>query len=126
MAVIRVVDPDAVRPVHAVMLCLLAVTLAGSCLLTSGPQATLEGAKDWQEESPLRAIVHVLNLNYTQTTAQGVAVKSLVLGLGAALAALVCGAGAVVRSRGGDEVTVGHREVSNLDVCRVVRCLGHH
>lgn len=104
MAVIRVVDPDAVRPMHVVMLILLALTLAGSCLLTSGPQATLEGAKDWHEESPLRAIVHVLNLNYSQTTAQGVAVKSLVLGLGASVAALVCGLGAAVRSRGGEEV----------------------
>ena len=97
MSVVRVVNRDAVRPVHVVMVCLLGATLAGNCLLTCGPNALLEGATDWAEESGLRAIVHVLNLNYTQTTALGVEIKSLVFGIGAALGAIVFGLMLAVR-----------------------------
>ena len=105
MKVTRIIDPDAVRPLHVVMVCLIAATLAGNCLLTSGPFATLEGARDWQEESPLKAVVHVLNLNYAQTTARGVAIKWLVFGVGAGLAAMVCGIAAAVPPRPGDEAS---------------------
>ncbi len=84
-------DPDRIRPIHVVMVCLLALTLAGTCLLTCGPFARLEGSKDWAEESLMRAIVHVLNVNYTQTTAQGVEIKGLVFGIGATLAAIAGG-----------------------------------
>ncbi len=97
MNVVRLVNLDAVRPIHVVTLCLLAATVAGSCLLTCGPNAMLEGAADWSEESPLRAIVHVLNLNYSQTTARGVEIKLLILGVGAALAAVVLGLSLAVR-----------------------------
>lgn len=79
---------ERLRPLQVTLLAILAVTLAGSCWLTDGPLATIEGAKDWRQESPLRALVTVLNLNYTQTTAQGVDIKALVWGAGTALALL--------------------------------------
>ncbi len=108
MNVIRVVDPHGVRPLHVVMVCLLAATVAGSCLLTSGPFARMEGSKDWAEESPLRAIVNVLNLNYTQTTALGIEIKSLVFGLGAAVAAMAWGLSLLFRSTTDDDVSPEH------------------
>jgi len=103
MNISRIVDPDSTRPLHVVLVCLVAATVAGSCLLTNGPNRLLEGAEDWREESPLRAVVHVLNLNYTQTTAQGVEIKSLVFGIGAALAAAALGLAWTVRSPAQEE-----------------------
>ncbi len=74
-----------------VLICVLAVTVAGSCLLTSGPNTRMEGSRDWHEESPLRAVVGVMNLGYAQTTALGIEIKSLVFGVGAAIALAACG-----------------------------------
>ncbi len=88
---------DPIYPSHVVLACVMGVTLAGACLLTNGPLATLEGAKDWREESPLRAIVHVLNLGYTQTTAQGIEIKWLVFGLGTSAALLTVGVALMIR-----------------------------
>ncbi|NOT02341.1 MAG: O-antigen ligase family protein, partial [Phycisphaerales bacterium] len=104
MNVVRVVNADAVKPLHVVLVCLLGATLVGNCLLTSGPMATIEGAKDWSEESVLRAIVHVLNLSYTQTTPLGVEIKTLAFGMGIAAAAIAAGVALIVRPPASDEV----------------------
>lgn len=91
MKILRILNPDSVRPSHVVMVCLVGATVVGSCLLTSGPTSALESTKDWHEESALRAIVHVLNLNYAQTTAVGNEIKTLVFGIGAALSMMAFG-----------------------------------
>jgi O-antigen ligase/tetratricopeptide (TPR) repeat protein len=73
-------------------------TLAGSYWLTNGPHSAIEGARDWREESLLRAVTHVLNLDFSQTTAEGVDIKWLVFGVGSGLAAVVAGLSLCVRS----------------------------
>ncbi len=105
MKVVRVVDAERVQPLQVALLCILAVTVGGACLLTSGPHARMEGSRDWHESSPLRAMVHVLNLNYTQTTALGIEIKSTVFGVGAAVAAMACGVGLLLRPVAGEEVS---------------------
>jgi O-antigen ligase/tetratricopeptide (TPR) repeat protein len=109
MSVVREIDPDRSKPLNVVIFCLVVMTVFGACLLTSGPFTTMEGAKDWSEESPLRALVHVLNLSYTQTTAQGVAIKWLVFGLGASVAAFACGVSLLTRPRESEEWGEGDR-----------------
>ena len=107
MRVIRITDPDEIKPLHVVMVCLVAATLLGSCLLTSGPHSELlhDGAVEWGADSPLRAVVQVLNLQFTQTTAKGVEIKALVFGVGTALAMLVLAFAVGLRPRAGDDVS---------------------
>lgn len=105
MKLVRVVDPDRTQALHVVMLGLLVATLAGSCLLTSGPHARMEGSRDWHEESPLRAVVNVLNLNYTQTTALGIEIKALVFGIGAAVAVAACGLAFLLQTPAGEDTS---------------------
>ncbi|MFQ5490621.1 MAG: O-antigen ligase family protein, partial [Phycisphaerae bacterium] len=104
--VIRISDPDQVRPAHVVMVCLVCATLAGVFLMTGGAHREIlhDGAVEWGADSPLRAVVEVLNLQFSQTTARGVAIKSLVFGMGTAAAVLVLGLVLGVRPRQGDEV----------------------
>ena len=84
MKIVRISDPDQIKPLHVAMVLLVAVTLAGSCLLTSGAHREIlhDGQVEWGPDSPLRALVSVLNLQFTQTTSKGVEIKSLVFGLG--------------------------------------------
>ena len=109
MTVIRLSDPDQTKPVHVVMACLVVATLAGSCLLTSGPQQSIlhDGAIEWGPDSPLRALVEVLNLRFAQTTAKGIAIKSMVFAAGASLAMLTLAFALGVRPRAGDESSAG-------------------
>lgn len=105
MKVIRFSEPDQIKPVHVVMVCLVVATLAGSCLLTSGPQQDIlhDGAVEWGPDSPLRAVIEVLNLRFAQTTAKGIAIKSLVFSIGASLAMLTLAFALGTRPRSGDE-----------------------
>jgi len=108
MKVIRIIDPDEITPLHVVMIGLVAAVLLGSFLLTSGPHREIlhDGAVEWGADSPLRAIVEVLNLRFTQTTSKGVEVKALVFGVGAGLAMIALAFALGVRPRAGDETTL--------------------
>ena len=107
MKVLRISDPDRITPLHVVLVCVVVATLAGSCLLTSGPHRDVlhDGAVNWGADSVLRAVIEVLNLGFAQTTAKGVAVKSLVFSIGTALAMLTLALALSVRPRSGDEDT---------------------
>lgn len=117
MKVIRITDPDEIKPLHVVMVCLVAATLAGSCLLTSGPyrQMLHDGAVEWGADSPLRAVVQVLNLQFTQTTSKGVEIKALVFGIGSALAMLTLAFALGIRPRAGDAVSEEDTTVISAD-----------
>jgi len=106
MSLIRIADRDRVRPLHVVLIVLVVGVVAGGSLLTSAgePEILPDGAVAWQPDSLLWAVVHLLNLRASQPTPDGVAIKSLILCMGAAIAAVVV---AVVVARGprrGEEV----------------------
>ena len=115
MSIIRIANPDAIRPGHVVMIVLILLTLAGSCLLYSGAQSfTLpDGAREWPAGSLLRPLVAMLNFNYTQPTPNGSDVKVLVFGLGAALAVLSVGIAVAARPRGGEETDEGDTVITD-------------
>lgn len=117
MKVLRIREPDAIRPLHVVMIVLVIVTLAGGCFLLSAarPTGPVDGAIEWQEQSPLRAVVELLCLNYRLPTFYAGAVKSLILGLGAGLAIIALGIAVVTRSRTSDEETEDDASVLAVD-----------
>jgi O-antigen ligase len=98
---IRIVNPNELKPVHVVMLALLALALAGNCLLTSAgkPRALPDGANAWPSDSLLLAIVEILDLQYAQPTPNGIAIKSLVAGTAAGLGIIVAAIGILFRAR---------------------------
>ncbi len=104
MGMIRITNPDELKPVHVVMILLFILAVAGNCLLTSaGKNRVLPyGAVDWNPDSPLLAIVEVLDLNYSQPTPNGVAIKALVAGTAAALGVIIAVVGLVAGARGAD------------------------
>ncbi|HUU84174.1 MAG TPA: O-antigen ligase family protein [Phycisphaerae bacterium] len=108
MKVIRIADPDQVRPLHVVLACLVVVVLAGNCLLTSGGQREVlhDGAVDWSPNSSLRAVVELLNLGFTQTTSKGVEIKSLVFGVGSALAMMALAVALGIRPSAGEQAPI--------------------
>ncbi len=124
MSIIRVVEKESVKPFQVVLVCLVLGSLAGSFLLTSGPHGTMEGARDWHEESLLRAVIHVLNLAYTQTTSRAIEIKWLVFAVGAGLAAVVSGVAMLskptVETAGADDTIVGE-DSSNKSVSMAKR-----
>ncbi|MBI1827103.1 MAG: O-antigen ligase family protein [Planctomycetes bacterium] len=79
------------RPLTIVMSGLVITTLLGSYLLLSAAESVnlIDGAVEWSQESPLRAIVQLLCLNYGYATVNAGDVKLYVLGLGAGLALLL-------------------------------------
>lgn len=103
--VLRIREVEVVRPLHVVIICLVAATIGGGLLLLSAaePVAPVDGAIDWQEESPLRAVVQLLCLNYQSPTYYAGGVKNYILGIGAGLVMLVVGLAVVVRARTEDE-----------------------
>ncbi|MFH0981730.1 MAG: O-antigen ligase family protein [Planctomycetota bacterium] len=105
MSLIRIANPDTIRPGHAVMIVLVLLTLAGSCLLSSGARSTNlpDGAKEWPADSLFRALVEMLNFHYAQPTPTGTEIKNLVFGLGVALAVLSVSLAIVLRTRGEEE-----------------------
>ena len=62
MNVLRIREPDAIRPIHVVMNVLVVVNVDGGCLLLSAamPTGPVDGAIAWQEQSPLRAVVELI------------------------------------------------------------------
>ncbi|GJM25289.1 MAG: hypothetical protein DHS20C16_17040 [Phycisphaerae bacterium] len=103
---IRIVNPNELKPVHFVMLVLLALALAGNCLLTSAgkPRSLPDGASAWPSDSLLLAIVEILDLQYAKPTPNGVAIKSLVAGTAAGLGIMVAALGFLFRVRSQGEV----------------------
>ncbi len=71
-----------------VMLAVVVITLAGSCLLISSGRGTEVGHRPWGPNSILRIAAQLLTFNYQYPTQRGVEVKWLVEGLGAAAALL--------------------------------------
>lgn len=106
MSLIRIANPDAIRPGHVVMIALIVLTLAGSCLLYSGVSSTAlpDGAREWPANSLFRPLVALLNLNYAHPTPAGADVKTLVFGLGVASAVACLAVALVLRPRSGEEI----------------------
>lgn len=104
---IRIVNPNELKPVHVVMLALVALALAGNCLLTSAgkPSVLQDGANAWPPNSLLLAIVEILDLQYAQPTPNGIAIKSLIAGTAAGVAIIVAAFGLLFRVRSRDEAT---------------------
>jgi hypothetical protein len=67
-------------------LILIAVVLAGTCLLISAPAGQEYGAQAWSSDSILKPIVDAMALYYEHPTPATVDVKGLVLRLGASVA----------------------------------------
>lgn len=90
MNVIRIRGPEALRPLEVVLIFIAAMTVAGGFLLLSAPESLtlVDGAVEWRAESPLRAIVQLLCLNYAFPTINAGDVKGYILGMGAGLAVL--------------------------------------
>ncbi len=105
MDVIRIRESGTFRPLHVVMIFLVAVTVTGGCLLLSAAESTtlVDGAVEWQAESPLRAVVQTLCLNYKFPTIHPGEIKGYLLGLGAGLAMLALAVAIFTRPRGEGE-----------------------
>ena len=106
MSIIRIANPDEIRPGHVVMIVVIVLALAGSYLLTSGARSMIlpDGAREWPADSLFRALVELLNFNYTQPTPTGSEIKDLVFGLGTAIAVLSVGIAVAARPRGGEDL----------------------
>jgi O-antigen ligase len=84
----------------AVMIVIVTLTVAGGYLLLSAAESLIlvDGAVEWQAESPLRAVVQLLCLNYQFPTINAGDVKGYLLGIGVAVALIALGAAALFRS----------------------------
>ncbi len=102
---LRIREPGAIRPLQVVLICLVIATVGGGMLLLSAakPVGTVDGAIPWNEQSPLRAVVQLLCLNYQIATPYAGAVKNYLLGLGAGLAILALSIAVAARARTTDE-----------------------
>ncbi|HNQ22170.1 MAG TPA: O-antigen ligase family protein [Phycisphaerae bacterium] len=89
--VVRIRESEGLQPYQVVLLAIVALTLAGCCLLLSAPRSEqlVDGAREWSPGSTLEAVVAVLCLNYRAPTLYAGEVKVLVLNLGTALALAV-------------------------------------
>ncbi|KAB2944956.1 MAG: O-antigen ligase family protein [Phycisphaerae bacterium] len=87
----RTWDPDAVRPLHVVMIVLVVAMLCGGFLLLSVPESVelVDGARAWGANSLLRSVVQLLCLNYEAPARHADAIKSFCLMFFTA-AALIC------------------------------------
>ena len=101
MRIIRIRESDAIHPLHVVVICLVAATVAGGSLLLSAPESLtlVDGAVDWRVESPLRAVVQLLCLDYQLPTLHAGAIKNYLLGLGAGLSVITLAVAVVTRRR---------------------------
>jgi O-antigen ligase len=101
MALIRISDVRELRASHVIMLAIALVALAGVALLTSADktQALPDGAVAWRPDSPLLAIVEILNLQNRQPTVRGTAIKYLVHGLASGAGLMVAILGLVALGR---------------------------
>src|SRR5262245_22716066 len=85
----------------AVMIAVVSLTLAGGFLLLSAAESLtlVDGAVEWQAESPLRAIVQLSCLNYQFPTINAGDIKGYILGMGAAIALMCLGIAAFGSAR---------------------------
>jgi O-antigen ligase/tetratricopeptide (TPR) repeat protein len=86
---------------HVVLLALLLATLIGGGILLSVAESTtlVDGAREWREDSALRAVVRLLCLDYHFPTVYADEIKNYILGVGAALGALALGIALAARPR---------------------------
>ena len=96
-------DSRAIRPQHIALIGLVVVVVGGGSLLLSAESGRLmEGAVEWHEESPLRAVVQLLCLHFQFATDPPGEVKNYLLGLGAGLAILILSVTILMRGRRDD------------------------
>lgn len=100
--VIRLPDRGALSPLRVVMIFLVAAVVGGSCLLLSAAESVelVDGALPWRADSPLRAVVQLLCLNYEFPTINAGEVKNLILAFGSGLAMLALTVAVLSRSGG--------------------------
>lgn len=93
MEILRVKESGTLKPLHVVTIALIVGTMGGVFLLLSAQESLVpvDGAIPWHAESPLRAVVRLLSLNYAHPTFYQGDLKVLVLGLGAGLACISVG-----------------------------------
>ncbi|MBU0718249.1 MAG: O-antigen ligase family protein [Planctomycetes bacterium] len=106
MAIIRIRDPNAIGPLAVVLIVLVAFTVAGGSWFLSAAESKVlvDGAVEWQAESPLRAVVHLLCLGYQFPTIHAGAVKGYLFGIGAGLAVIAWSIATVAGARRGDSL----------------------
>jgi len=93
-------DPRTLRPLHVVMIALTAAVGGGGFLLLSAAESKtlVDGAAPWLENSPLRAVVQLLCLNYAVPTIHAGDVKSCILGIGAGVGLLALALAILMRN----------------------------
>lgn len=104
-------DPRTIRPLHVVMIVLTTVVVGGGFLLLSAAesQTLVDGAVPWMENSPLRAVVQLLCLNYQFPTIYAGDVKGTILGIGAGLGMLALAVALLMRNPAeGEESTASN------------------
>ncbi|MCH9035460.1 MAG: O-antigen ligase family protein, partial [Planctomycetes bacterium] len=120
MSLLRIRDPDALRPLHVVLICIVGGTMLGGYLFLSAAesQTLIDGAVEWRVDSPLRAIVQVLCLHYQFPTIHAGAFKVFLLGLGSGLAVIALSVAFSVRSRDNEDwgVDLEAQDVPAADV----------
>lgn len=114
MNIIRIRDNDVFRPLHVVLMVILLATVGGSSLLLSAAESAtpIDGAIEWSMESPLRAVVQLLCLNYAYPTIHAGDVKAAILGFGAGLAMLAFAVSVAMRRAGDEDVDPVGAEVA--------------
>ena len=112
--VIRIREGVRLQAYQVVLIVLAALVVAGSCLLLSATESTelVDGAREWQVGSPLRAVVALLCLDYRWPTLHPGAVKVLVLNLGAGLVLAALTLAVALRGRAVDDDPEGTEEVA--------------
>lgn len=105
MNILRIRDSNTIRPLDVVLICIVVMTVAGGALLLSAaePTAPVDGAIEWHAESPLRALVELLCLNYQVPTNYAGDIKNFILAIGAGLAAIAVSIAIAAGSRTRDE-----------------------
>ena len=112
--VIRIREGTRLQAHQVVLILLAALVVAGSCLLLSASESTelVDGAREWQVGSPLRAVVALLCLDYRWPTLHPGAIKVLVLNLGAGLVLAVLAVALALRGRADDDDAAGTEEIT--------------
>ena len=107
--VLRIREPNAVRPLNVVTLFALTAVVAGGMLLLSAAESTalVDGAVEWRVESPLRAVVQLLCLNYQLPTIYAGEFKNYVLGIGVGVVLLAIAIAVMVRSPESEAAAAG-------------------
>ncbi len=105
MNILRIRDSNTIRPLDVVLISIVVMTVAGGALLLSAakPTAPVDGAIEWHAESPLRALVQLLCLNYQVPTNYAGDIKNFILAIGAGLAVIAASIAIAAGSRTLDE-----------------------